>query len=437
MRTILRFSALTLLAGGLVAAAQTIAPVPANGGAAAVTNAAEVPPSNYVRWGARVSTSFDDNALNTPTSPVRDDISTFEPWMTWSITRPRSQWTLDYRPSFTYSLNIPNYSLQSQAVGTDVLTRISKRLSLRLRETFARSSNPFDWLQQSSAVGAPPATLQVNPTLVGVPMLRTTNSGGADFLYALGPHSSLGVGGIYSTESFKPLDPATALGFLQDQQSASGHIYYSRQFTRHQWTGVQFTYDDLKSFSGAMRTQVQSMVYSHTVSLTNQVTISGFAGPQHSRTVLSSSLLPVGAPTSDASSWTWSAGGNLSWKGAHTQVSGGFYQQISDGAGYLGTVRLRALSAGLDRQLSAGSNVHLAVQYNTNDPIGSVRLFPSLNYLSVVAGYSRRLAAHLVIDATYWRGQQSANVLLPNGLGIMNNRVSVGLSYEFSHPIGR
>jgi hypothetical protein len=327
--------------------------------------------------------------------------------------------------------------MQSQAVGTDVLTRISKRLSLRLRENFARSSNPFDWLQQSSAVGVPPATLQVNPSLFGVPMLRTSEQGGADFLYAVGPHSSLGVGGIYSSESYNPLDKTAGFGLSQNQQTASGHVYYSRQFTRRQWTGVQFTYQDLKSFSGAMRTQVQSVVYSHTISLTKSVTVSGFAGPQHSRTVVSTSLLPPGLAREDESSWTWSAGGNLSWKGTHTQAAAGFYQQISDGAGYLGTVRLRAVSADLARQFSKVSNIRLALQYTMNDPVGSVRLAPALDYLSVSATYNRRLTEHLALDATYWRGQQSANVLLPNPLGFANNRFSVGFSYEFSHPIGR
>ena len=436
MRTILFSSALVLAAWGF-APAQTIAPVPANGGSAAVLNAAEVPRSNYVNWGARVGTHFDDNALNTTSNPVRDDVSQFQPWVTLNLTRPRWQWMLDYRPSFDYSLNVPNYSLHSQVVGTDLLTRISKRLSLRLRESFGRSSNPFDWLEQSSAVGAPPATLQVNPSVFGVPLLRTTEQGGADFLYALGPHSSLGVGGIYSTQDYRPLDKSTGFGLTQDQQTASGHVYYSRQFTRRQWTGVQFTYQDLKSFQGSMRTQVQSVVYSHTVSLTQKLTVSGFAGPQHSRTVISTRLLPAGFPTDEESAWSWSAGGNLSWRSGHTQASAGVYQQISDGAGYLGTVRLRAVSADLQRQLSRLSTIRLALQYNMNDPIGSVRLYPGLDYLSVMATYSRQLTDHFAFDATYWRGQQSAYVLAPSGLGIVNNRFSVGFSFQFNRPIGR
>ena len=303
MRSIVCLLLLATLGCG-IAAAQSAAPVPANGGAAALGNG-ETPRSNYLRWEVRTSSDFDDNALNTASNPVRDDVSSLHTTLEWNMTRPRWNWTLQYSPGFDYSLNVPNYSLQSHAAGTEFQVRLTKRFSLQVRNSFDRSSNPFNWMREATAIGAPPATEQINTSLLGVPMLRTTEQGGVDLNYALGPHSSLGIGGSYALMNYDPLKGIDTAQFAQDQRTASGHAFYSRQFTRRQWYGVQATYQDVRAFAGAMRTQVQSAVYSHTISLTSRLTISGFGGPEHSRTTFSGRFATPGV-AAEISSWSWS-----------------------------------------------------------------------------------------------------------------------------------
>lgn len=437
MRSLILITVLGGLCG--LSWAQTAAPVPATGGADAVSDSAEIQPSNYIRWSVRATGDFDDNALNSATAPTENEAASIQPGVSWNMTRPRWKWTLDYRPSLYYSANLSGYSLQSHDVGTEFQTRLSKRLSLTLRNGFDFSSNPFDWLQQSSSVGAPVATQGVNSTLLGGSARRTSDSGGGDVVYALAKHSSLGIGGAYSTLMFEPLAGTTGTAIGQDQQAVSAHAFYSRQFSRRQWTGLQFTYQHVNSLSGAQETQVGSAVYSHTVAITPKLVVSGFAGPEYTRTNLAAYFLATAAPgvQREQSSWTWTAGGNVSWNSSHMNVGGGFNQQISDGAGFLGAVQLSALTANVSHKLSRSSSVRVEVSYNVNRPLTKGAMLPELDYFSIAATYSRHLSEHIALDATYWRAQQSVPAGAALGLVADHNRASVGISYEFSRPIGR
>src|SRR5690242_18256513 len=99
--------------------------------------------TNFFLTDFRASTHIDDNALNNNNSKIVDAIFTFEPRFAWKLARSRWNWALDYSPQLSYSVNIPNYSNVAHRLNTAFQVTPSNRLSVRIRNAFTRTEDPF------------------------------------------------------------------------------------------------------------------------------------------------------------------------------------------------------------------------------------------------------------------------------------------------------
>src|SRR5690348_4982760 len=110
--------------------------------------------TNFFLTNLRASTHIDDNALNDNNNRVTDAISTFEPNFAWRLARGHWGWTVDYSPQISYSINIPNYNTVAHRLNTGFEAMLTQRLTVRIRDAFVRTDDPFNRATGSDLVPA-------------------------------------------------------------------------------------------------------------------------------------------------------------------------------------------------------------------------------------------------------------------------------------------
>src|SRR5579864_7382977 len=123
--------------------AQTGMPSALPDGLSAATE--ETDRSNSVMMGLRVSSEFDDNALNDNRNKRPNLMTVIEPHVIWKRSRPRLEWTLGYSNGFATSYQLSAYSSQSHLLDAGLGVRPTRRLRVTLNNSFLKSTNPFDF----------------------------------------------------------------------------------------------------------------------------------------------------------------------------------------------------------------------------------------------------------------------------------------------------
>src|SRR5215469_2679852 len=429
---------LILAAGCLAAAAQVTQPqvldLPTEG-PLAVPQAAHSK-INLLTMGWRVSGDFDDNALNGAHTQQGDLVTSIQPGLGWQVFRPRLEWAVDYTPGFYRSRNFSGYDSLSHVLDGRFQVKLAKRLRLLVRESFLKSANPFDQLQAFGTTAGAPDRAVPNETAPVTPADVLTEHAKADILYSLSAHSTVGVGGVFFSGNYSlPSHVQPTNQVLQDSSSVAGHGYYIRQVTRHQWTGLE--YDVRKSIfnSGQSWSLVQSLVYTHTITLSPPLTLAFFAGPERSLVqnvnATFTSLPPFFA--GEQTAWHWSGGVTGRWSGTRTIITAAISRRVSDG-GLLGAVQLSRASAELTRQLGRQWSAALLASYDDSRSLAGPG---ALSYASGASGLTYRLAPNLSLQLRYWREHLSGSSSLPSGFLADHNRIAIALIYELEHPLGR
>src|SRR5262245_48457378 len=136
-----------LAAGGLAAAQVTQSDAFALPGEAPVaTQQTETPRVNVSTMGLRISSTLDDNALNSQQNQQADLIELIQPHLGWNISGSRLDWTVDYTLGLSRSEKFAAYDSLSHVLNTGLQVRLTKRFRLLVHESFLKSSNPFDQL---------------------------------------------------------------------------------------------------------------------------------------------------------------------------------------------------------------------------------------------------------------------------------------------------
>lgn len=424
-------SMLLLLTAVLPSWAQSQLPSPVSGDFSSPTFAGETVKTNYITARFQASAQVDDNALNDNRNKVTDVISTFQPDFTWNLARAHWQWTVEYSPGLSYSQEIPNYRNYSNALNTTFQLQPTKRLNLRLRNSFTRTSDPFLRSEQPTTVPTFGVLDRPNPSLLGLPLQYTSEQVGVDATYAVGPHTTAGVSGNYSMVMYDGI--LSTSSFSRDTNGVGARAFVSQKLTPMQSVGVAYSYQMVDS--GAFgRTLVHGIMLFHSLQLKNNISFSVYAGPQHidihPGPALPAYTLKPG--------WSWTAGGSVSWSGARTGLTASVAHRVSDGGALGGgAVRLTDVSGGVTRKLGKRWNADLNVGYSINSSDSGI-LSNDASFFSGGLGISRELLRNLAIDVRYWYSHQTGSqAALGNAVLADHNRVSVGVSYSFSHSLGR
>ncbi len=428
--------ALVLLLGVISLSAQSSRPPGVPGEMPPSAVGEEASKNDVLVSGFRISSDFDDNALNDNHNKQSNVVTILEPRMGWRFSRPRVEWTLDYRPGFSVSHPLPAYNSRSQLLDTGVRFRLNKRLELRLRDTFLESKNPFDRLHQPEFMTGFGILDRPNDSILSPTARRSSEQAGLDLTYALGAHTIVGTSGSFFTVRY-----SAAAGGLQSRQvpenttSANGHAFYSHHLTRRTWIGFDYNVQNLISRGSRSRSLIHTVFYNQTMSLTPNMRVSVFAGPQHSFTRAENSIFIVGSETVSGSSWHWAGGATYDWSGPRASLRASVFRKMSDGGGVLGPVQLSGATLEFRRQLTQRWTADLIASYDYNQALtGAPR---TLSYVSAAGGMSRMLSQNLSLDFRYWRVRQVGSGILATGYSADHNRVSTSLAYDFKFPLGR
>jgi len=405
-------------------------PAPLTGNASRPTFSGESASKNILTTTLRVSTTVDDNAMNDNSNKITDSISRFDPTFAWNLSRRR--WSLDteYTPGFSYSIELPRYRTVSHALQNSLSIMLAQHLNLRLRNGFTRTSDPFDRVSQAQTVPGFGVLDGTNPSLFSRPTLSTSDQAGLDITYAPAAHTTVGLSGTYATTMYEDLVPGEI--FNRDTQVASGRAFIDQKLSPRQSVSASYNYQVITSGVYG-RTVTQTVLLFDSWQLNPKVSFSVFGGPQYTNVHYGSVLATVPLTTG----WSWSAGGTVDWKGTMTALSGSVSRRVSDGGGLGGAVQMTDFSGKVSRRIGKNWRTNFFASYTRNGSNGSSPLGRSINYFSGGVGVTRQIVRNLSFDARYWYSHEDqTTTVVPLGFLADHNRISIGLSYSFTHRLG-
>jgi hypothetical protein len=385
---------------------------------------------NLLNLGLQASTDFDD-AMN-----QRGNLLTvIQPRLGWRFTHSRLDWHADYAPSFSKSQSLSAYNSVAHRLDSEIQLKLTKRLRLRAHASFLKSTNPFDQLRAAESSASSVMRNIPSDAVPATPADVRTEQASVEVAYAVGAHSTAGVGGdFFSARYSLPSSPQLPNQILQNSTSAGGHAYYTRQVTRHQWTALEYGVQKSIFKSGQSSSLVHRLIYTHTIAVSRPFTLSLFAGPERSVTEMTGAAAPLAPVTSGPPHmWRWSGGVTGRWDGTSTDLTARYSRQISNDV-VLGATQLSKVSAELRRQFRKQWTARVLASYDDNQALAAPG---SLTYSSAAGGLMRPLSPNLSLEFQYWRVHLSSDGPLPGALLSDYNRVSISLIYDYQYPLGR
>ena len=379
--------------------------------------------------GLRVSNDFDNNALSYSQKKQSNLLTVVEPHIGWSLWRSRANWTLDYHPGFSLSHQLSGYDSRSHMLDTTLQLMLTNHLSLRLRESFLQTQNPFDLLPESGSAPGSSVLDRPNPPLATTARARSEQSG-VDIYYALDSHTVVAVGGAFFRVGY---DSPQQNRVLARAQSASAHAVYSHRLSRRHWIGLEYNIQDLISEQPQSRALVHSVFYADTMQIRPNISLTFFAGPE--RLSKRDELLLLSERTLGTShaNWQWAGGGVCSFTAAHTTLTVSLSQRMSDGGGFQGIAHVSDAIAELHQKLTQRWKADLLTSYSNTRMLSVTPA--SLSYFSIASGFTRVLTPRVSLEFRFWRVRQFGPDVGQAAYVADHNRISTSLVYDFRTPL--
>lgn len=389
-----------------------------------------------VVWGdIAVSAIADDNNNDSTAHPIAGTQFYFVPAIAIQETRRHLRWNLGYAPGLRVYLPSSSRPTQlTQTFGGALRWDISQRLTVRLRQDYLRTNDPFQQFGEAplqSTIGVLNRPPDLNLSTFRYSELLSEVE--AD--YQLAKHTVAGVNG-----SFMQVAPNQHQ--LRNQGSlttrtSSGSAFVSHQFTARQSVGLQYQLLNML-FQGNSHTITQGLFLFDRLVVSPHITFTMFAGPQYSRLdnqeVVTSQSTVVRIPESTAL-WSPAAGAMLSWARDRTAFYADFTRRVNAGLGLLSSVEMTEGSLEIQRKLTARWIANVSGQVN-DETLLSAASTDRILMSTIDAGISRELSSDTHLRLRYQRIRQSGNYLYAFGLGD-HNRFLVTFERRLAWPMGR
>jgi hypothetical protein len=402
--------------------------------------------SNYLSGGVHLSTTFDDNVLNT----TSDRISNFAYSLVGSISldqsRTRLRWKLEYAGGALLNQRLATGVEPSHNLSFEGQYWLSPHVSLLVRDHFLRTAGFYSQVDQQFT-GSSGGLLQRPNQFVLIPSLSTEihNFASAQLDYQFGSNSKVGISGDFNLSRYDnnlPSNIPSDTNFV-DSNDVGADAYYSHRLLPNNWLGVTYRYQKLTFPSLGNTVLVHGVFLTDTVSIAPHISIGLFLGSDHadsSGTYGMSLIGTAAAPSTVAatySNWSLTAGGTFNWHGSRTSFMADGSRSVSDGGGLLGAVQLIGARAAVLRKLSQSWSSEFGLTYANSRPLDrSASPFSSLRDVSGILSMTRTMNHGLLLTLGYARDLQHQY----QGQGFANinhNRAWASVSYNFQRPIGR
>jgi len=384
--------------------------------------------SNYLRYGLTFSTAYSDNVLG-GTNPVSDISYSIWPTIALDKSTPRFHSVLTYSPGFTFYQRTSGRNEADQNAALDVEYRLSPHVTVRLRDSFQRSSSVFN---QSDLTSNPVSGAAEAPTEAVIAPIadRLSNAGNAEISYQYGRNSMVGASGRFTNLHYP--NPAEVPG-LYDSSSAGGSAFYDHRLSKRQHIGAQYQYSRTLAYPvGAQsRTQTNTIYLSYTFYVSSRFTVSFSGGPQHSDVAQS--------PLPDSRSWSPAVTASLGWQGRRTSFAASYSRMVTGGGGLLGAFHSNSANASARWQMARAWNVGSAASYAINKNVTpfSFLASPGGHTVSGTVSVQHQIGEHFHAEAGYSRVHQSYSGIAVISNAPDTNREFISISYQFARPLGR
>jgi hypothetical protein len=387
--------------------------------------------SNFLRGGITFDYAHSDNVLGGgAASPVSDNSYSIWPRLALDETTGRTKLAFSYAPGFTFYQQSSGLDEADQNLAADYEYRLSPHVTVRLRDTFQKSSNAFNSPGEGLSAGVSGSPQGANNLVIAPLADRLTNTGNAGMTYQLSANAMLGFNATFNNLHYP--NPGQVLGELFDSSAQMFSAFHTVRLSRRQYLGGAYQYQRLLAYPGpgTTETQTNAGLLFYTWLPSSRFSLSAFAGPQFAAT--SQPALPTThllAPE---------AGGSLGWQTGHTALAASYTHSIIGGGGLIGASRADAATALARQQLARRWTAELSGAY-VNNRIIAVSNLPdtSGHSISASAAVTRELNTRLSVQAGYTRLHQIYRNLSEISQFPDTNREWVTVSYQFTKPLGR
>jgi len=405
---------------------QTPAPVSGEGYSMGFTSETR---ANYLRGGVLFSSAYDSDATTGANGHAVSDES-YSIWPTISLdeTRSRLQWTLSYRPGYTFYQHTSSLDAANQNFATAIKYRLSPHVTLSLRDSFVKTSSVLN--QPSS--DAPPVSggVSVPNNSVIAPIADVlTNNANAALTYQFSANGMIGASGNFTNMHYP--NQAQVPG-LFDSSSRAGSAFYNYRLSKMHYIGATYQYQMFLSYpnGGQSETQAHSVFLFYTIYFKPTLSVSLFGGPQYSDTEQFG--------VSPSRSWSPAGGASFAWQGKLTSIAASYSKTINGGGGLVGAVHAYSANGSVRRQFTRTLTAAITGNYQNNQVLDALPEFNNSGHtVSGTASLQRQMGEHLNVGLQYTRMHQSYNNVAAISNTPDHDRGTVTLSYEFSRPLGR
>ncbi|MGB7554291.1 MAG: hypothetical protein WBM04_07945 [Candidatus Korobacteraceae bacterium] len=353
--------------------------------------------------------------------------------------RPTLVWDLAYNGGVSLTaLTLPgssNYTTLNQNARANILWQFAKRWQLAVKDSYIYTNDPFDpYLTRDSV----PTFNDPNPVVYIPQAVTEENVGSVNLAYQMSQHDSLTFTGGESFQRFFN----TALANY-NSYSYSGGANYQHVFSARFSAGGGYSFTALDYGHGASRSGIQSMNGFASYQLNPTMYVTGFIGPEYtaSKDIVPTACFPgfgcFGYHAAYQSQWSLGEGATFGWSGSRNALRLGFTHQVSNGGGFIGTVRLYQATANYRRPLTRKWDFLAGLSYNNSRSITQFSPGGFINALIGTVAFSRNISQSWNARMYYSAIHESYRYSSPQSSTVGINGVGITLQYSWGHSLGR
>jgi hypothetical protein len=412
-----------------------------NGDSGSLAFSGEAERVNLLSGGVSLSSTYDDNALSTPGDKVGNVGYQVNPSLSIVEARAQTLFTLNYNPGFLWNERLPQRYMADHNLDFNFQYRLTESLSVRVHDQLIDQSTSFNALNQNSLLPGGNVLTAPNQSITTPLTTQFTNVTNVDLVDRVGEGTNIGVSGSFNKLNFS--DTSTSPVQLYDNEAWSGDAFFSHRLSERHTIGVTYTFQKISTFGEILEhTESQSVLLFYTLTIKPGMTLSVFAGPDHSITndQFLYSLGPVSVPINQTEAmWLVDEGATFAWQGQQTSARINLIHHVADGGGLTGAVQLYSGTAGLRRQISKTWTGDFDLTYGKNNPL-SHYFGNAFSGFGGTVGLSKTFGEHFTVGTRYGRSFQrfeDYGVTTPSsGFSANHNQGWITVTYRFSRPLG-
>lgn len=369
--------------------------------------------------------------------------------MTIVQVRPHLMWSVGYSGGVNQTTGIPgpysSFSTLNQNANANIRWQISKRWQFRLKEAYFYSDDPFqpffEYLGQSEPNNP-------NPVYYFPQTVVEQNQATGDLTYMLGMHDTLN---FYGGESFQHFlrgyqtaSDLPNLGSLWNSTTYSGGVFYQHQFTRKIAAGEGYIFTAMDFGHGQSRAGVQMFQSFITYKASQQLSLSGWVGPELTGTkdLIPLLCLPNGCLIQQIHNdyVNVAEGVTITYLAPHrNSIALQGSNSITNGGGLFGAVKYYQATATWSRPINRAWNMALGFLYAHSDSITGTTGDQFLHSAQGTLSFNRKLTNAWTMNAYYAFIHQTTNYYGQFGLPYTEDTSGIGVTvqYTWNHSLGR